>query len=88
MLVVSQQDQSGGDGCSILHSGGVKVSQEPQPKQLVQQQQALHQLQQHISKQHCLAADDLRQLLVEVRSSCCISKYDVGYTCSRLTFLA
>ena len=76
VLEVSQHDQSGRDGCSILHSGGIKVSREPQLKQLMQQQQqALHQLQQHISKQHCLAANDLQQLLVEVCSSCCMSNY-------------
>ena len=73
VLEVSQHDQSGGDGCSILHSGRVNVSREPQPNQLVQHQQALHQLQQHISKQHCLTANDLQQLLVKVCSSCCMS---------------
>lgn len=73
VLIVSQQDQSEGEGCSVLHSGGIKVSHEAQPNQLVQQQQALLQLQQHISKQHCLAAADLQQLLVEVGSACFVS---------------
>lgn len=73
VLIVSQHDQSGGEGCAVLHSGGIKVSHEPQPGQLVQQQAALRQLQQHISKHHRLAADDLQQLLVEVCSSCYIS---------------
>lgn len=78
VLIVSQHDQhdqSGREGCSVLHSGGIKVSHEPQPNQLVQQQLALRQLQQHISKQHCLAADDLQQLLVEVCSPCYVSLY-------------
>ena len=80
VLEVSQHDQSGRDGCSILHSGGIKVSREPQSKHLMQQQQqqALHQLQQHISKQHCLAANDLQQLLVKVCSSCCMFQYTLG----------
>ena len=69
VLVMGQEDQSG--GCSILHSGAIKISREPQPNQLVQQQQqALLRLQQHISSQHCLAASDVEQLLVEVCSSC------------------
>lgn len=86
VLVVSQRDESGGDGCSILHSGGIKVSREPQPNQLVQHQQALHQLQQHISNQHCLAANDLHQLLVEVCSSCCILTFRSGYMSSCYIF--
>lgn len=78
VLVVSQHDLSGGEGCSILHSGGIKVSREPQQNQLVQHQQVLHQLQQHISKQRRLAANDLQQLLVKVCSSCWIPKYKSG----------
>lgn len=57
-----------GDGCSVLHTGAIKLSREPPANPLMrQQQQSLQQLQQHISKQHCLDAGDLQQLLVQVR---------------------
>ena len=68
VLVVSPP---GGDGCSVLHTGAVKLSRESQTDQLVlEQQQAVQQLQQHISKQHCLEASYLQQLLARVRCSC------------------
>lgn len=68
VLVVGALD---GDGCSMLHMGAIKLTHEPQPSEIMQQQQqALQQLQQHILKQHCLDATDLQQLLVQVCSTC------------------
>ena len=66
---MSQHGQPASEGCSIVHTGAIQITHQPEAGQLVQQQHLIQQLQQHCIQQKSLSKEALQELLTQVCSS-------------------
>ncbi|KAL0051145.1 hypothetical protein WJX82_002690 [Trebouxia sp. C0006] len=68
VVLMSQHGQPASEGCSIVHTGAIQITHEPEAGQLVQQQHLVQQLQQHCIRQKSLSKEALQELLTQVQT--------------------
>lgn len=70
MVLMTQHGEPTAEGCSVLHTGAIQITHDPDSDQLVQQQHLTQRLQHHCVQQKRLSSEDLQELLTQV---CCFA---------------